>query len=116
MTREEFKSLVKAMKGAYHNCPITTQEIFNLWYEMLKDLSYGRASASLRRHIRTCKYAPTIAEIRGSDRFNNFVGRDYDMDKLEAALLEQGRPVPLEKKPTEDYYCTVRSVEHKRLE
>lgn len=95
MTRDEFKVLTKVMKAAYRNCPITTQEIFDLWYEMLKDIGYSSASSNLRMHIHTSQFPPTIAEIRGAttghDRFNNFVGRDYDMDKLETALLDHDR-------------------------
>lgn len=68
MTREEFKMIVKAMMAAYpQNCPVKTQDVFELWYSMLKDLMYGTVSARLKTHIKTCKYAPSISELRGMD-------------------------------------------------
>lgn len=97
MTREEFKVIVKAMMAAYpQNCPVKTQDVFELWYSMLKDLTYGMVSARLKTHIKTCKYAPSISELRGMDgekrnSFNNFNRRHYDMEQLEQSLLESGQ-------------------------
>lgn len=90
MTREEFKSIVKAMRVTYPNTPITTQQVFDLWYGLLRDMDYKAVSDNLLQHIRTNKFAPTVAELRGAvdtKDFNNFQRRRYDMDKLEAALL-----------------------------
>lgn len=89
MTRDEFKILVKAIRGAYAKCPITTQQIFDEWYTMLGDMDYTTVSRNLQRHIRTNKFAPTIAELRNEmpKGFSNFAGRNYDMKKLELALL-----------------------------
>ena len=89
MTRVEFKNIVKAMRGAYVNCPITTQQVFDEWFMLLKDMDYRTVSNNLQSHIKKSKYVPTIAELRGLELkgFNNFVGRNYDMDKLELALL-----------------------------
>ena len=92
MTREEFKNIVKARRAAYTNPPIDSQAVFDLWYEMLKDASYEDVSRTLENHIKANKFAPTIAELRAGtehrNRFNNFLPRGYDFDKLEAALLE----------------------------
>lgn len=95
MTRDEFKILVKAIRGAYAKCPITTQQIFDEWYTMLGDMDYTTVSRNLQRHIRTNKFAPTIAELRNEmpNGFSNFTGRNYDMRKLELALLGV-RPAP----------------------
>lgn len=89
MTREEFKNIVKAIRGAYVNCPITTQQVFDEWYTLLCDVEYSIVSRNLEKHIKTNKFAPTIAELRPPSYlgFNNFAGRNYDMDKLELALL-----------------------------
>ena len=89
MTRDEFKIIVKAIKGAYARCPITTQQIFDEWYMLLGDMDYLTVSRNLQRHIRTNKFAPTIAELRNEmpNGFRNFTGRNYDMRKLERALL-----------------------------
>ena len=97
MTREEFKVIVKAMMAAYpQNCPVKTQDVFELWYSMLKDLTYGMVSTRLKKHIKTCKYAPSISELRGMsgekiNSFNNFHRRQYDMEQLERSLLESGQ-------------------------
>lgn len=91
MTREEFKNIVKAIRAAYVNSPIVTQEIFDLWYTMLKDKEYAEVSHNLERHIKTNKFAPSISELRGDvqiQRNGNFRGRLYDMDKMERELLE----------------------------
>ena len=89
MTREEFKNIVKAMRGAYTRCPVTTQQIFDEWYLLLADMDYKTVSRNLMKHIRSSKYAPTIAELRQEQAvgFCNFTSRDYDMRKLELALL-----------------------------
>lgn len=96
MTREEFKTIVKVMRSTYPNCLVTTQEVFNLWYRELSDISYQDASRALDKHIKTNKFAPTISELRSpaeiKNRFNNFLPRGYDMDKLELALLDASRP------------------------
>lgn len=94
MIREEFKNIVKAIRGTYPNSPISSQQIFDLWYEMLKDMDYETVSNNLHKHIRTNKFAPTVAELRGvvdSKDFNNFKRRPYNMDLLERQLLEADR-------------------------
>lgn len=91
MTREEFKNIVKGIRGAYTSCPIVTQKIFDLWYEMLKDMEYAEVSKNLEKHIKTNKFAPSISELRGetpSRNLGNFRHRSYDMDELERELLE----------------------------
>lgn len=92
MVREEFKNIVKAIRAAYTSCPITSQEVFDMWYEMLNDCEYADVSMALKKHMKSNKFPPTIAELRGStekkNKFNNFLPRGYDMEKLESALLE----------------------------
>lgn len=95
MTREEFKKIVKALRCTYPNCIINTQQVFDLWYEMLGGLEYRQVAENLEHHIKNNKFPPTIAELRNAperNRFNNFLPRGYDMDRLETALLEADRP------------------------
>lgn len=90
MTKSQFGSLMGAMNAAYPAEKITQNaNKVRLWWEMLEDVEYSVAARNLQRHIKTNKYVPTIAEIRGSKAsgFNNFTGRNYDMQKLELALL-----------------------------
>lgn len=96
MVRDEFKNIVKAIRAVYTNSPITTQEVFDLWFEMLKDCDYADVSMALKKHMKTNRFPPTIAELRGNsekkNKFNNFLPRGYDMDKLERALLSADMP------------------------
>ena len=62
---------------------------------MLKDLTYGMVSARLKTHIKTCKYAPSISELRGKagekrNSFNNFHRRHYDMEQLAVSYTHLG--------------------------
>lgn len=91
MTREEFKNIVKAIRTTYPNTPISTQQAFDLWYELIKDMGYASVADNLQRHIKTNKFSPTVAELRGvvdTKDFNNFKRRAYNMDALESELLE----------------------------
>lgn len=91
MSREEFSNVVKAIRCAYVSSPIVSQEAFDLWFEMLKDKEYQVVSRNLERHMKTNKFAPTIAELRGDPQVSvggNFRGRIYDMEDLERKLLE----------------------------
>nr|DAT88435.1 MAG TPA: Loader and inhibitor of phage G40P [Caudoviricetes sp.] len=57
-------------------------------------MDYETVSNNLHKHIRTNKFAPTVAELRGvvdSKDFNNFKRRPYNMDLLERQLLEADR-------------------------
>ncbi len=65
MTREEFYSLAQAMKTYYpKENLLPTKESLELWYDMLQDLDYRIACASLKKFVATNKFAPTIADIR----------------------------------------------------
>lgn len=91
MSREEFSNVVKAIRCAYTSNPLVSQAAFDLWYEMLKDKEYQVVARNLERHVKTNKFAPTIAELRGDlpvQRNGNFQGRIYDMEDLERKLLE----------------------------
>lgn len=64
--RERFKILVKGMKAVY-TLPsfIPDQDAFNVWYALLKDLSYEDLNAAIQKHMMTNPHPPTIADIRG---------------------------------------------------
>lgn len=97
MTREEFKNIVKAIRGAYINSPINSQQVFDEWYMLLSDMDYLSVSKNLQRHIQKRSFPPTIADLRdGKCGFGNFQERRYDMDKLELALLGISIPIGIE--------------------
>ncbi len=91
MVRDEFKNIVKAIRAAYANCPITSQEVFDMWYSMLKDCNYADVSMSLKNHMQSNKFPPTIAELREEterkNKHNDFLPRGYNYGDLERALL-----------------------------
>lgn len=65
MTTKEFAVFVKTVQSCYpRDTFLPTDESKDVWYEMLKDLPYKLVEASLRKHLATSKWSPTIAEIR----------------------------------------------------
>lgn len=65
MTREEFGTIVLALRAAYQRDSfLADREMAALWYDMLSDLDYRAVHESVKRHILTSKFPPTIAEIR----------------------------------------------------
>ena len=65
MTKEEFKTLVKAMKAVYtHPSFIPDKYAFEVWYSMLHDLDYQTVSAAIQKHMQSEEREPTVASIR----------------------------------------------------
>ena len=65
--REQFKILVKAMKAVYTKPEfLPDQDAFNVWYMMLRDLSYEVLSSAVQKHMMTSPYPPTIADLRAA--------------------------------------------------
>ena len=65
MRQEEFRALVKAMKAVYAQPTfIPDTAAMNVWYELLKDIPYDRASVAIQKHMCTSSFPPTVADIR----------------------------------------------------
>lgn len=65
MTREEFKTIVKALKAVYTSPSfIPDQHAFDVWYGLLQDLPYAVVSKSAQYHMTTSERIPTIANLR----------------------------------------------------
>ena len=65
MTFKEFGQLADAIKTYFpRDNVLPTRESMELWYDMLKDLDYKYAYLGLKMHVASCKFAPTIADIR----------------------------------------------------
>lgn len=101
MTKQEFSVILATIHAAYTNERISGDErTVKLWWSYLQHIDYNDAKRALDRHIMTNRFAPTIAEIAGrakkNNRFANFLPRNYNMDKLEAALLtaDSGKRLP----------------------
>lgn len=62
MKQTEMANFLAMIKTAYPYFEITEAGV-KLWHLMLQDLEYKDAQARLAQHIRTSKFAPTIAEL-----------------------------------------------------
>lgn len=63
MLPAEIAKLLTVIAANYPN--FTVDEVKHaLWSEMLADIDYPTANMAVKRHIATCRFAPTIAEIR----------------------------------------------------
>lgn len=87
MEREEFKTLVKAMKAVYAQPTfIPDQDAFNVWYGLLKDLSYKQVNIAVQKHMLTERFPPTIADLR--EKSNEVIEKQLEeMSELEAWSL-----------------------------
>lgn len=65
MEKNEFKTLVKAMKAVYTDVKfIPDNDAFNVWYELLKDIPYEICNMAIQKYMMTKTFNPTIADIR----------------------------------------------------
>lgn len=65
MTKNEFAKIVDAIKTFYPSDKVLpNKQAIQLWYQELLDVPYELAVMSLRKHVNTCKFPPTIAELR----------------------------------------------------
>lgn len=65
MTVDEFAKLADAIKTYFpRDNMLPTDESMELWFDMLNDLDYKAAYASLKKHVSTSRFPPTIADIR----------------------------------------------------
>lgn len=94
MKQVEFANIMAAMNAAYPHEKITCDsKKVKLWWNHLKDMDYKAVSKNLNQYIDVNEYPPSIADLRNKKPvgFDNFVGRNYDMNKLELALLGVNR-------------------------
>lgn len=65
MNTKEFATIASAIKAAYPNVNIMPdKQSKEVWYTMLCDLDYHVCLNALKEHISTCKFAPSISELR----------------------------------------------------
>ena len=65
MTRAEFGRLVTVIRGVYRDKDfLSDAEVAEIWYSMLKDLTYEQAKMAATKHAMTSKWAPSIADLR----------------------------------------------------
>lgn len=87
MSKDEFRTLVKAMKAVYADPKfIPDQGAFEVWFTLLRDLPYAVASAAIQRHMMSSSFPPTIADIRRM-AVENSTPVDDSISELEAWSL-----------------------------
>ena len=65
MTKHETMQLLAIIRAAYPGWQKgNEQAAAELWAQQLRDIDANRAATALDKHIKTSKFAPTIAEIR----------------------------------------------------
>lgn len=65
MSAQEFATIASAIKAAYPSANIMPdKQSKEVWYTMLVDLDYHVCLNALKEHISTCKFAPSISELR----------------------------------------------------
>ena len=65
MTRAEFGKLVTVIRGVYRDKEfLNDKDSAEIWYSMLKDISYDQAKLAVAKHAMTNKWAPSVADLR----------------------------------------------------
>ena len=65
MTTQEFATISAAIRAAWPSANIMTdRQSKEVWWTMLSDLDYKPCLMALKEHMSTCKFPPSIAELR----------------------------------------------------
>lgn len=65
MSPQEFATIASTIKAAYPTANIMPdKKSKEVWYTLLLDLDYGVCQNALKEHISTCKFVPSISELR----------------------------------------------------
>ena len=99
MTRDETKTMLATMSAVYpHNLmPDVTEITVNVWYQLLKDITYKLASVAVAGWISINKYPPTIADIREMvTTHQDAVTPEQEWTRLLGAIRKYGHTMPAE--------------------
>ena len=65
MTAQEFATISAAIRAAWPSANIMPdKQSKEVWWTMLSDLDYRSCLMALKEHMSTCKFPPSIAELR----------------------------------------------------
>ena len=67
MQKHEVKKILEQLINLYPSMKLT-KDTAAIWVECLQDISYENAYNNLLEHAKNSQYAPTIANIRGSNQ------------------------------------------------
>ncbi|WP_370874777.1 replicative helicase loader/inhibitor [Paenibacillus tundrae] len=74
MDNQQVLSILAVVVTAYPTVELT-DEMATLWEQMLSDVTFESAQRSLKQHIKTSKWPPTIADIRANTSTANDILR-----------------------------------------
>lgn len=87
VTKDEFRILVKAMKATYIQPGfLPDDDAAQVWYRLLRDLSYEELTRAVQHHIMSSPFPPTIADIRAAAA--RYMPQQADADMTELAAWE----------------------------
>ena len=65
MNAQEFSTIAMAIRSAWPNANLMLDDkAKDVWYTMLADLDYHACLVAIKEHMSTCRFAPSIAELR----------------------------------------------------
>lgn len=65
MNAQEFSTIAMAIRSAWPNANLMLDDkAKDVWYTMLADLDYNACLVAIKEHMSTCRFAPSIAELR----------------------------------------------------
>lgn len=65
MSPQEFGTIAAAIKAAWPSANVMPdKQSKDVWYTMICDLEYQVCLTALKEHMSTCKFPPTISELR----------------------------------------------------
>ena len=65
MNAQEFSTIAMAIRSAWPNANLMLDDkAKDVWYTMLADLDYNTCLVAIKEHMSTCRFAPSIAELR----------------------------------------------------
>lgn len=87
MTRQEFAKVVATLKTVFGEEDfIKTQQAFDVWYELLKDIDYRRCMMAAQQYMQTEHFPPKPADLRRIMAGQSVVLKDYG-DAWQEVLL-----------------------------
>lgn len=120
MNKKEFNTLVQGLRGLYgaDKFPEMTEFTIEVWYEALKDLDFQRTKMAVVNHTKSCKFPPTVADIR--EQYNELLRGDKDYNsELMDVFYETRNYYPGEDKNASDvffhYVCKEQDLDKRLL-
>lgn len=87
MEKHDVRKLLEQIIGLYPNIKLS-KDTAGIWAECLQDISYEQARKNLKEHVKSNRFPPTIADIRGvrkrstDEEYCEVTGRPYEIFTL----------------------------------